>query len=349
MRAARLVKMVLLLQARPGMTGAELATELGVSERTVGRDALALSEAGVPVYADRGRVGGYRLVAGYRTSLTGLADDEARALLLSGVPSALRELGLTEAASTAALKVAAALAPTGREAAAGAALRFHLDAPAWYREPEPPALLPAVAGAVRDDQVVRVRYLRGDREVEREVEPHGLVLKAGVWYLAARVREAGGPAPDGGPGPGDGGSAAVERPSAFRVYRVDRVAAVTPTGDRFARRDDFDLPSFWAGHAAAFARSLLREEVRVRLTPAGARLLPLVTDAAAAREGLAGATGPDEAGRVTLTLAVESAEVAFSQLLALGAEAEVLAPAPLRERFTATARRLAELYGPQQA
>ncbi len=111
MRAARLIKMVLLLQSRPTMTAAELARELEVSERTVTRDAQALSEAGVPVYAERGRAGGYRLIGGYRTRLTGLARGEAEALFLSGVPGALREMGLEDAASAARLKVSAALLP----------------------------------------------------------------------------------------------------------------------------------------------------------------------------------------------------------------------------------------------
>ncbi|MGG7612136.1 helix-turn-helix transcriptional regulator, partial [Streptomyces sp. ZG43] len=116
MRAARLIRMVLLLQSRPRMTAAELAGELEVSERTVARDAEALSEAGIPVYAERGRAGGYALVGGYRTGLTGLAPEEAQALFLSGVPGALREMGLGEAASAARLKVSAALAPPVREA-----------------------------------------------------------------------------------------------------------------------------------------------------------------------------------------------------------------------------------------
>lgn len=142
MRAARLIKMVLLLQSRPSMTAAELARELEVSERTVTRDAQALSEAGVPVYADRGRIGGYRLVGGYRTRLTGLARGEAEALFLSGVPGALREMGLEDAASAARLKVSAALLPSLRDASRTAAQRFHLDAPNWFREPE-------TAGAAR--------------------------------------------------------------------------------------------------------------------------------------------------------------------------------------------------------
>ncbi|SEC64008.1 Predicted DNA-binding transcriptional regulator YafY, contains an HTH and WYL domains [Streptomyces sp. 2224.1] len=352
MRAARLIKMVLLLQARPSMTAAELARELEVSERTVARDVLSLSEAGVPVYADRGRAGGYRLIGGYRTRLTGLGRSEAEALFLSGVPSALREMGLADAASAARLKVSAALLPELRDAATGAAQRFHLDAPGWYQEPETPALLPEIADAVWDDRRITARYLRKDTEVERELEPYGLVLKAGVWYLAARTQ-------------GD-----------YRVYRVDRFTTVAAAGNRntsradtaddthntdstgnthnadnadgrFTRDVSFDLPEFWAQRAAQFARSILREEVVLRLSPRGVSQLPYVTERAAAREAIARAQtadGPDEHGRLTVTLAVESAEVAYAQLLALGPEGDILAPPELRERFASAARRMAALY-----
>ncbi|MEU9985582.1 WYL domain-containing protein [Streptomyces sp. NPDC048045] len=326
MRAARLIKMVLLLQSRPSMTAAELARELEVSERTVTRDAQALSEAGVPVYADRGRAGGYRLVGGYRTRLTGLARSEAEALFLSGVPGALREMGLEDAASAARLKVSAALLPSLRDAPDSAAQRFHLDAPAWFREPETPALLAALAEAVWDDRCVTARYRRGEDEVERLLEPYGLVLKAGVWYLCARV--AGSP---------------------FRTYRIDRFGAVDPLEDRFVREPDFDLPRHWAEQAERFARSILRAEVVVRLSPQGVRGLRYAVDPVSAREALGGVGEPDGAGWVTVTLPVESEEVAHTQLTALGAEAEVLAPESLRERFAGDAARLAALYGPADA
>ncbi|MFB7515938.1 helix-turn-helix transcriptional regulator [Streptomyces sp. NPDC056144] len=319
MRAARLIKMVLLLQSRPSMTAAELAEELEVSERTVTRDALALSEAGVPVYAERGRSGGYRLVGGYRTRLTGLARGEAEALFLSGLPGALRDMGLEDAASAARLKVSAALLPSLRDAPDAAGRRFHLDAPGWYQEPETPDLLAPVAEAVWEDRGLAARYRRGDgEEVERELQPYGLVLKAGVWYLCARSG------------------------SAFRTYRVDRFTAVA-MGEPFLRDTGFDLAEFWSDRAAEFARSLLRTEVELRLTEAGARRLPYVTDRAAAEEALAAAKGEAD-GRVRIVLRVESEEVALGQLLGLGPEAEVLAPAPLRERFAEAARGLGELY-----
>lgn len=335
MRAARLIKMVLLLQARPVMTAAELGRELEVSERTVTRDAQALAEAGVPVHADRGRAGGYRLVGGYRTRLTGLARSEAEVLFLSGVPGALREMGLEDAASAARLKVSAALLPSLRDAPSAAAQRFHLDAPGWWQEPEAPELLPAVAEAVWDDRRVRVGYRRPDRpEVERDLEPYGLILKAGVWYLCAR-------AATGRPGvPADPGERA-----GFRVYRLDRFTAVAAGEDRFVRDPAFDLPRFWAERAQEFARSVLRETVRVRVSPAGAARLPYaVADHGAVREALEQTGAPDVNGWLTLTLPVESQDVAFGQLLGLGAELEVLEPPELRARFARNARALRELY-----
>jgi predicted DNA-binding transcriptional regulator YafY len=340
MRAARLIKMVLLLQSRPSMTAAELAGELEVSERTVMRDAQALSEAGVPVYADRGRTGGYRLIGGYRTRLTGLARNEAEALFLSGVPGALREMGLEDTASAARLKVSAALLPSLRDAPRTAAQRFHLDAPAWFSEPPTPESLSTVAEAVWDDRPILARYRRGpgDTDVERVLEPYGLVLKAGVWYLCARVPEHADP----GPGP-------------FRVYRVDRFTSVEVSGhrgpvsgqgpnERFTRDDAFDLPAFWEERAEQFTRSILRAEVVVRLSAEGVRRLPYAVDPVAARDALSAGGDPDERGRVTVTLAVESAEVAHTQLAALGPEAEVLSPPELRARFARDAQRLRALY-----
>ncbi|MGO4634848.1 helix-turn-helix transcriptional regulator [Streptomyces sp. 2RAF24] len=217
--------------------------------------------------------------------------------------------------------MSAALTPSLRDAPEAVGRRFHLDAPAWYQEPETPELLAPVADAVWDDRPVRARYLRGDGEVERELQPYGLVLKAGVWYLCARA----------------GGS--------FRTYRVDRFTeVVVADGERFERDPGFDLAAFWSERSAEFARSLLRAEVVLRLTPAGARRLPYVTDRAAAEEALAGATQGAADGRVTVTLPVENEEVAFGQLLGLGPEAEVLSPASLRERFAQAAHALAGIY-----
>ncbi|MGW1021388.1 helix-turn-helix transcriptional regulator, partial [Streptomyces niveus] len=197
---------------------------------------------------------------------------------------------------------------------------FHLDAPGWYQEPETPEWLPAVAEAVWDDRTVLARYRRQDAEVERELAPYGLVLKAGVWYLCARVD------------------------TAFRVYRIDRFTEVTLTRERFERDESFDLAAFWEERAAQFARSILRTEVVLRLSPDGLRRLPYLTDRASAQEAVEAAGPPDEDGWTTLTLPVESADVAFAQLFGFGPELEVLEPAELRARFADSADRTARLY-----
>ena len=325
MRAARLISLVLLLQARETMTAAELARELEVSERTVYRDVLALSAAGVPVYADRGRAGGYRLVGGYRTRLTGLTRTEAEALFLAGLPGPAREMGLGEAVTVARLKVMAALPASLRDASARAGQRFHLDSPGWFRTPGPPPHLARLADAVWQDRTVRLRYRRGDREVTREVQPYGLVLKGGGWYLVARVADD------------------------HRIYRVDRVTAVTATGEGFTRDDEFDLAAFWADQAVRFARAMLADEVTVRLSPAGLRALRWAVDEHAAGQALGAAGEPDGQGRVITRLPVESVDVAYDQLMSLGPEVEVLDPPGLRDRMATAAARLHALYraGPE--
>lgn len=325
MRAARLIRMALLVQSSPGLTADALARELDVSRRTVIRDAQALQEAGVPIRAERGRAGGYHLAPGHRTRLTTLHPTEAETLYLSGLPAALRDLGLSDAADTARLKLSATLLPSLRAAAESSVRRFHLDAPAWFREPSAPELLPELARAVWSDRTVEITYARPGRDdaVTRLLQPYGLVLKAGVWYVVGRV-------------PG----------GAWRTYRVDRVTALSPTDDEpFVRDPGFDLTAYWRANAEAFARTLLRTTATLRLTGRGLGRLPAVADPAGVAEALASASEPDAEGRVTVELPVESEEVAFAQLSELGADMEVLAPEGLRARFRAHARDLAALYG----
>ncbi|MBY8867870.1 WYL domain-containing protein [Streptomyces sp. RCPT1-4] len=363
--------MALLLQSSPGLTAAALAHELDVSERTVIRDVQALQEAGVPVRSERGRAGGYRLAPGHRTRLTTLRPTEAETLYLSGLPTALRDLGLSDAADTARLKLAATLLPSLRTAAESSARRFHLDAPAWFREPSSPELLPELARAVWSDRAVELTYARPGRDgapprpVTRRLEPYGLVLKAGIWYVVGRVPEERGEGAGGrraGAGTGAGGEAGEAtravagtgnggggsgRGGVWRTYRVDRVTALSPSPDAdapFRRDPSFDLAAHWRAHSEAFARGMLRTTVTLRLTEDGLRRLPAVLDPAAAGALPVGAPPRDAAGRVTLDVPVESEDVAFGQLTALGADAEVLAPASLRARFRAYARSLAARY-----
>lgn len=322
MRAARLVSMVLLLQAREVMTAAELAGELEVSERTVYRDALALAEAGVPVYAERGRTGGYRLIGGYRTRLTGLNRAEAEALFLSGLPGPLREMGLAGAAVVAQLKVAAALNPELRDAPAAAAQRFHLDAPGWFHDGEPPRHLAELAAAVWNQQRMRVSYRRwNNTEVERTLEPLGVVLKAGVWYVVAKVPTGGEP----------------------RTYRASRVLAAQTLDDRFERPAGFELETYWLAWTQRLPRLLFHGEATVRFAPRAVELSFLLGPVMS-RAVRAAAERPDPDGWVTAVIPIESVEHALHDLLRFGPDAEVLEPRQLRARIADAAHGLVRLY-----
>ncbi|MFI9404151.1 helix-turn-helix transcriptional regulator [Nocardia sp. NPDC052316] len=320
MRASRLVQLLLILQTRGRTTAGALAEELDVSVRTVYRDVEALSAAGVPVYSEPGRAGGVRLVDGYRTRLTGLTTDEADAVLLAGLPGAAADLGLGTVLATAQLKVLAALPPELRGRATRIAERVHIDAPGWFHRPDETPTLNTVADGLWHDRKLRVRYGRKDKVVDRILDPLGLVMKAGTWYLVAR----------------DG--------TAIRSYRVGRIIAAKPTGESFDRPVDFDLAAHWSTAADDFAQSMLQVRARCRVAATHLRMLRLMNEPVAVAEALATATEPDAAGWVELTLPSESYEVLAHGLLPLGEYAEVLDPPELRARVAATAARMHALY-----
>ncbi|CAL9492996.1 hypothetical protein SUDANB6_03286 [Streptomyces sp. enrichment culture] len=337
MRADRLLSLLLLLQNRGRMTAPELAAELEVSVRTVYRDVEALGAAGVPVRADRGPAGGYRLMDGYRTRLTGLTDAEAGSLFLAGVPGPARDLGLGAVLATAQLKLRAALPAGSGEQAARVQERFHLDAPAWFRDSEPVPFLTAVARAVWEERVVRARYRRWRGEVRRELGPLGLVLKGGIWYLVASADGA-----EGGAAGEGAGAAAV------RTYRVSRLVEVEVADEGFERPAGFDLAAYWAQSSRRLEAALHRGTARLRLSPRGRKLLPMQFGAAGAR-ALEGAGPPDGEGWVEVELAVESEAVAVGDLLRLGTEAEVLGPEGLRRAVAEAVAVLARRYAGQGA
>jgi predicted DNA-binding transcriptional regulator YafY len=189
MLASRLLSILLTLQARGRVTAGEMAREFEVSVRTIYRDVDELSAAGAPIYAERGRIGGFALLDGWRTRLTGLTDAEAETLFLGGLAGPAAQLGVREALVTAQLKLLAALPPERQAAAERLAGRFHLDPVGWRQQTDEAERLPAIAQAVWNSRRISVRYESWKGEVERELEPLGLILKAGLWYLAARPAE----------------------------------------------------------------------------------------------------------------------------------------------------------------
>ncbi|GAA2074128.1 YafY family protein [Actinomadura alba] len=306
------------------MTARELADELEVSIRTVYRDVESLSSAGVPVYADRGPDGGYQLLDGYRTRLTGLTTDEAESLFLTGMPGPAAELGLGAVLAGAELKLLAALPPDLRNRAGRIRERFHLDAPGWFRLPEPAPHLTAVADAVWNQRRVRARYLRWarPREVTRILDPLGVVLKAGSWYLVARCDEE------------------------IRTYRVSRVLEVEVLDDPFTRPAGFDLTAFWESWSERFETGVYTGKAVIRFSPEAWRRLPhlvLPATARAAQEN-AGPPGPD--GWVQTVIPIESIRHAHVEVLKFGADAEVLEPPELRARIIDSAHGLVQRYAP---
>ncbi len=320
MRASRLVALLLLLQARGQLTAGQLAAELGVSGRTIQRDIDALAEAGVPVYADRGRAGGYRLVHGYRSSLTALDATEARALVAFGAAGPAGDLGLGQALMSARLKLAASLPPALREQAADAAGRFHLDAPGWFTRRPAPRYLTELAAGVFGDLEVDARYLSRSGERDCCLQPLGLVLKAGAWYLVA----------------GQAGRSPL-------VYRADRFTHAAAADRRFGRPAGFDLACFWAGWLDEFERSLPVVWVEVLARQASiAGLRRVVEPGYAAQVNWAAAAGA--AGRVRLDLPFERLEYARAALLGFGPDVEVIGPAELRAQLAEAADGLSALY-----
>ncbi|MFD6967321.1 helix-turn-helix transcriptional regulator [Streptomyces sp. NPDC059949] len=319
MRADRLLSLLLLLQNRGRMTAPELAAELEVSVRTVYRDIDALGASGVPVLADRGPAGGYRLTDGYRTRLTGLTDTQAGSLFLAGAPGPARELGLGADLAAAQLKLQAALPAALAGRARQIRDRFHLDAPAWFREADPVPHLAQIAQAVWDQRLLHAHYRRPRGEVRRELRPLGLVLKGGIWYLVAAAEEA------------------------VRTYRVSRFLAVETAPDGFERPAGFELAAYWQESTGRLDAALHQQTAELRLSPLGQRLLPMRFGAAGAR-ALADAGPADADGWVRLRLPVESEAVAVGDLLRLGAEAEVLGPPGLRRALAETVTALAGRY-----
>jgi len=261
------------------------------------------------------------VLGGHRTRLTGLTAAEAEALFLSGLPGPAAELGLGSVLAAATLKLRAALPASLRESADRLTERFYLDAPGWYRRPEDVPHLPAVASAVWDRQVIQVTYQRWKEptEVTRRLEPHGLVLKAGTWYVVARC----------------GG--------AMRTYRVDQIVAATPCGCGFTAEPGFELAGYWHSYLAEFHRQLYTGHAVIRLSRDGVRRMRhLLSTAAVAAVQTAGVTDAD--GWVRARVPIEPAAHALADFLRLGADIEILEPAELRDQAARTIRGMAATY-----
>jgi predicted DNA-binding transcriptional regulator YafY len=320
MKSARLLAITLLLQARGKMTAEELGRELEVSERTIYRDIAALGAARVPVMADSGPAGGYSIAGDYRLDPTLFSGDEAVSLAIGGaVLRGLREVELTATLQQALAKIEAALPPEHRDSVRAGQQRFLFDGAAWYATASPAQPhLPILRSAVLHGWRVRLRYQRRDamEAEERDVDPLGLVYKAGIWYLVGYCFSR----------------------SALRTFRVGRIVAVESLAAPRAEYPDFDLARYW-------------EESRTRLE--ARRPFPVVLRVAAPMAAdflerpltfLQISRCPD--GTVEAEIDLDSLELSVSFVLGFGPHCEVLAPATVRDAVRTVASTIAQRHYP---
>lgn len=311
MRADRLVATLLFMQTRGRVTAAEVATELEVSVATARRDLEALSTAGIPVYPQPGRGGGWALVGGSRTDLTGLTATEAQSLFLLLGPMATA----TPASKTALRKLVRALPQSFRTEAEAAAAAVIVDTAGWgEQDDQVPEQVEELQRAVVRRRKVRFTYERAGKSTERTVDPWGLVDKDGIWYLIA----------------------GTERGQ--RTFRVERMAEVTVTDETAHRPEDFDLSATWSGVVEEMERNRSTLSATV-LVPA--KLLPVLQD----RQGRhCVVDGPIADGRVSVRISAPSPLMIAQQLAGWGATLEVLEPASVREELARLGTELVDRY-----
>jgi len=314
MRADRLVSILLLLQAHRRLTARELAKRLEVSERTILRDMDALSGSGVPVVAERGSGGGWSLLDGYQTKITGLNAAEIQSLFLSRPPQIVADLGLRQPSEAALLKLEASLSESGRKQAEFMRRRVLIDTRGWRDPAESAILLPLLMDALWSGRKLGFQYAReGCDPAERVADPLGLVAKGSVWYLVARVE----------------GEA--------RTYRVSRMSQGAVLDDAAAAADDFDLAVYWNRSAAEFREQLPRYYATFRVDPSVMRWVRY--------RGWRLEEERADGDRVRVRLRFDIEEEAAQFALSFGPKLEVVEPRELRAAVVASAEAVVRQAG----
>ena len=317
MRADRLLSLIMLLQSRGKLRAEELADELEVSARTIYRDIDALSASGVPVYADGGPGGGYSLLEGYRTELTGLSREETEALLMLSLPGPLADLSISKKLKGAVLKVVSAGPSELAQSEARMRQRLYLDPASWFSPGDEPRFLDELQNCVWRDQKVWMEYSdKKSAKSGREICPYALVAKAAIWYLVADTEKG------------------------MRVFRVSRINAVTPLEARFARAENFNLRDFWVEWSGSFIESLHGYHAAMRVAVEGEGVVAGLW--ACAGESLRNAAEEGGWKRIDVTFANE--HEAVWQILQLGALVRVESPPTLRDAVRDAALRIVALY-----
>ncbi|MEX1057401.1 MAG: YafY family protein [Natronospirillum sp.] len=318
MRAGRLLKVLMQLQAHDKVTARELAEVCEMSVRTVYRDIEALSELGVPVYSERGVEGGYRLLHGYRTRLNGLSAKEAETLFLAGLSGPAQKMGLEPTLADAQLKLMTALPEAMRAEAGRLQSRFLLDAPNWFSDDENAEHLPDLMTAVLEQRGINMAYQSWKGESWRQAQPLGVVLKGGQWYLAAQVE------------------------SDIRTYRVSRIQSLELAATTFDRPTDFNLADYWQANLRRMEALQFPMMADVRLTGLGVRIMEFVCASYVLDHAVI--EPPDASGWHRAQLPVGRPPHGCSDLLRFGAELVVMGPPEIRQAMETTVMDLFERY-----
>lgn len=317
MRADRLLSILTLLQTYGRQTGRSLAERLEVSVRTIHRDMEALSAAGVPVVAERGPGGGWRLLEGYQADLTGLSGSEVMALFVPPAAEVLAALGLEQDAPLAANKLLATIPPRHRESAASFRERVHIDTSTWRETTETVAAFRVLQEAVWRSRRLGVTYRRADSEVVmRVLEPLGLIAKGATWYLAARCE------------------------GELRTYRAARFLQATVLEETFERPSGFDLAAFWAQSVSEFVATLPQFRLVGRVA---AELLPRLRYVGQFSK-VEHVDAPDADGWSRVQVRVQTEDEAIEYALGLAPRFELLEPVSLRARLAERAQQAAAMY-----
>jgi predicted DNA-binding transcriptional regulator YafY len=320
MRADRLISIMMLLQTRGKMTAKQLSKELEVSQRTIYRDITALNTAGVPVYTDRGPVGGIALLENYRTSLTGISEDEARALFMLSIPESMIELGMDQELKNALLKLAVSLPNDRRNVVAQTQQRIYLDSTTWTLTEEPAIHLGTIHQAVWENKKLRIRY-QGifETQIETEIVPLGLVSKLNIWYLM---------------GLADGYR---------RVIRVKDILEAMILNQEFIRDGEFNLVTAWTEWCRDYQDRRPIYQVKVKVAPELGKRLGMYLGETV-RFDFIKTDKADENDWKAVIILYENFFHARESILGLGRAVEVLEPEALKLSVIDFAKQIIKFY-----
>lgn len=316
MRADRLISILLYLKNNEKMTSSDLACKLEVSERTIHRDMESLSSAGLPIVAERGKAGGWRLVDNWPYQLSWLKKNEIESLFVPHSDSLLTDLGLNAASSEASAKLLACIPSAYRQNVATLRERVYIDLSTWRDETESIQSFQTIQQAVWKCQKLRITYAKTDGVTyNREIEPLGLVSKSAKWYVVAR------------------------RGGEFRTYRASRIRSAAALSESFIWPKGFNLKEYWKESKDVFVKNLPKYNVEAEVSP-------WVADRIRGSDHFVQIIGVEARSGEWLSMALqfETETEAIECVLGYGNGIKILSPQRLREKITSRAEAIIQLY-----